>query len=407
MSDTQKIPEPEDGQKAGPAGNVYHKAPRVHRARHADSEQAADLPDPTAVTPRRRTSRGNSRIDPITRRNLVIFLLTSAAMAAVLIVVIPIVNIDFHGNKDKGGATGKTAGTKTPEATNAQARVPRNPLGTNSQGIVDINTDDMRRANYLTRKAKALADAGEYDKAIATYREALDIWPYMARGWSQLGDAYMKKKDYGRAEVALSKAAENDPGNPEVLNDLGVSYLLQSKFDKAQSVFEAAMDVDASYAASYFNLGLCSLMQNDRAKARAQLDQFLRLKPDDPRGLRESASMKAAEGHYQDAMAELQKAIAQAPDWALLHCDAAAVSALLGDFDQSIRYLEKAEPLTSPATVYRLFQEPVFRTVRESEIGKVFEKDLIDRTRDIISEQQPATTPSSAPILSSDKASRD
>jgi tetratricopeptide (TPR) repeat protein len=280
--------------------------------------------------------------------------------------------------KTSSGTVAKTPDTTpgTATATNTSARP------------IDLNTEAIRRAVFLAKHAESLELNKRYDDAIARYREALDIWPYLTTAWSQLGRLYLRTRDYPRAQIALEKAVENNPSEADLLNDLGVAYMYQGKVDKARNLFDAAMEIDPHYAPSLFNLALTHISRNDRGQARDGLVRYLRIKPDDPRALRELAFLDALESRYEDAMDSLEKALARAADWPLLYFDAAAVSALMGRPDQAVGYLEKAEPLTDPATVYRLYQESAFREIRLTELGKMFETELATRARERISEKK-------------------
>lgn len=257
------------------------------------------------------------------------------------------------------------------------------------QGTTELDTELVRRAVFMAKHGQTLVENQKYDEAIVRYREALDIWPYLTSAWGQLGQLYLRTREFAKAQIALEKAVENNPGSAELLNDLGVAFLYQGKIDKAVHLFEAAVEVDPDYAASHFNMALCSLTRNDRVTARGNLSRYLRLKPHDARALRENAFLDAMETHYETAMETLEKALREAPDWPLLYFDAAAVSALMSRPDQAVRYLEKAEPLTSPTVVFKLYQEPAFREIRMTELGKMFEKELASRARERMGENAP------------------
>jgi tetratricopeptide (TPR) repeat protein len=284
---------------------------------------------------------------------------------------------------------------RTGEVSQAQAPLtapPASPAPT-----ADINTEALRRAVFLSKHGESLERSGQVEEAIKRYREALDIWPYLTSVWNQLGRVYLRQRDYPRAQIALEKAVENNPGQAELLNDLGVAYLYQGKTKRARDVLEAAMEVDPGYAPSVFNLALCHIHSNEAGPARDQLVRYLRLQPNDARALRELAFLDALDKRYQDAMDGLEKALANAAEWPLLYFDAAAVSALMGRPDQAVNYLEKVEPLTDPASVYRLYQEPAFREIRLTELGKLFELELAKRARERATETTPAPP---APVTS-------
>ena len=290
------------------------------------------------------------------------------------------------------------------------------PTGTVSQGpapvtptnSADINTEALRRAVFLSKHGEALERSGQVEEAIKRYREALDIWPYLTSVWNQLGRVYLRQRDYPRAQIALEKAVENNPGQAELLNDLGVAYLYQGKIKRARDVLEAAMEVDPGYAPSVFNLALCHIHSNEAGPARDQLVRYLHLQPNDARALRELAFLDALDKRYQDAMDGLEKALANAAEWPLLYFDAAAVCALMGRPDQAVNYLEKVEPLTDPASVYRLYQEPAFREIRLTELGRMFELELAKRARERVDEASPAAAvqATSEPISSATATNR-
>lgn len=368
----------------GSAHHLYHKEKPAPRPRDRGLVEAAQR------EPKGETFERDNRTNPAMQLmlgNMRRFGFVIGGMILLLVISIKTLNM-IWAYKDEQMLAAMTApdnkatpGTNTPsvsgEPVTNQVKAP----------ATDLNTEAIRRAVFLAKHGEALEKNGKYADAVERYREALDIWPYLTTVWSQLGRLYMRTRDFPRAQIALEKAVENNPGEADLLNDLGVAYLYQGKADRARNLFDAAVEIDPLYAPSLFNMALCDISRNDRGQARDNLVKYLRLKPDDPRALRELAFLDALEARYDDAMDSLEKALARSPDWPLLYFDAAAVSALMGRPDQAIRYLEKVEPLTDPATVYRLYQEPAFREIRLTELGKMFEQELATRARDRINEK--------------------
>ena len=252
-----------------------------------------------------------------------------------------------------------------------------------------LDTDTIRKAVFLSKRAESLAQAGKIDEAIERYREALSVWPYLTEGWAQIGRLYLNLKDFTRAQVALERAMESNPGAPEILNDLGVANLFQNKIAKAHELFEAVTEIDPGYAPSYFNIALCHLARKDQAAAIDSLNQYLRLRPDDPRALKEQAFLFANEQQYGKAMDSLKSALTHAPEWPPLYFDAAATAALMGRIEEALRYLDKAEILTTPSTVYQIYTQPAFKEVRISELGQIFEKEIAERARERLQQTLP------------------
>lgn len=266
----------------------------------------------------------------------------------------------------------------------------------------ELDTDAMRQAIFMQQRAQSLHAAGRYDDAIERYQEALSIWPHLTQVWAELGRLYLELSQYSRAEVALERAVEADPGNLDLLNDLGVSLLYQNRIGRAMVIFEAVLDLNDSFAPAYFNRALAYLAQDNDPQAEQQLRAFLRLRPNDPQGLKEMAYLQAARGDYEPALTNLRRAIESAPGWVPLFVDAAAVSALMGRLDESIAYLDQIEELTSPEIAYQVYQQPAFRTIRLTEVGSEFESRLAERARELmgtVSYDEDALSPS-APMPS-------
>ena len=257
----------------------------------------------------------------------------------------------------------------------------------------ELDTEAMRRAIFMQQRAESLLEAGDVDEAIRRFRDALDIWPQLTRVWAKLGGAYLETGEFQRAQIALERAAENDPGNPSILNDLGVALLYQNRITQAIELFETVTDMDPQYASAHFNRALCYLAQDDDENAEEALDAFLRLRPNDARALKEKAYLQASRRDYQEALEHLRRALSSAPDWPSLYVDLAATTALMGRADEAINYLDRAEAFTSPSFVYRVYQQPAFREIRLTEAGRSFEERLAERAREMLAAQETEEEP--------------
>jgi tetratricopeptide (TPR) repeat protein len=56
---------------------------------------------------------------------------------------------------------------------------------------------------------------GNYDAAIDRFEEATQYEPSLAKPWRLLGEAFEKKRDYGRASESYKKYLEIFPGAPD------------------------------------------------------------------------------------------------------------------------------------------------------------------------------------------------
>ena len=372
---------PPDDASATHAGSVYHRQNPGPKPRRSPGRVGA----PTGSV-KRAPNLGHA----IMISNIRTFTLVALFMFALAALAVYFTSRSWQNLQERA-----RAGTHEPRPASAPQRPPpESPTGVLMDAPSDapatphvrteLDTDAMRRAIFMQKRGEGQLAAGNLAEAIARFRDALDIWPQLTQVWAQLGRAYLETQEFSRAQIALERAVESDPGNPAILNDLGVAMLYQNRIARAIELFETVTDIDPNYASAHFNRALCHLARDEEEQAEEALDAFLRLRPHDARALKEKAYLQASRREYQEALTSLRRALSSAPDWAPLYVDLAATTALMGRVDDAIRYLDRAEGLTSPGVVYRIYQQPAFREIRLTEPGRVFELNLAERARELL-----------------------
>jgi tetratricopeptide (TPR) repeat protein len=125
----------------------------------------------------------------------------------------------------------------------------------------------IKTLNEKLAAASAAEQAGNYDQAIATLKEATTIDPNRDLLWFKLGDTYrnaapkqtdpaQKTQMYNDAIAAYQKALAIKPNDGAYLNNLGDVQAKAGKVDDAIKTFTRAAQSDPTHAAQYyFNLG--------------------------------------------------------------------------------------------------------------------------------------------------------
>ncbi len=184
-------------------------------------------------------------------------------------------------------------------------------------------TNTVKSLNEKLNAAKASADAGDYDAAIATLNEANQLDPSRDLIWFKLGDYYRlsapkqtdpaeKQKRLDSAVTSYQKAVElkkavvndKDPNAAKNLaayyNNLADAYYKDKKIDDAVKTYEMASQVDPSSAAqSYFNIGAVLTNSGRPDEANAAFDKCI------------AADPTRAEAYYQKGLNLLGKATLQ------------------------------------------------------------------------------------------------
>ena len=136
------------------------------------------------------------------------------------------------------------------------------------------------------KDARALADAGKFDEAIAAYTKVTEQVQKCVQCFVALGDAYAKKGDLAGAEASYKKAIDADPTSPDGYSAAATFYNTQRKFDEASQMSAKAMELSAAKGASdplaVYNQGIILWNQNKYPEALAQFQKAVELDPKMP-----------------------------------------------------------------------------------------------------------------------------
>jgi hypothetical protein len=131
-------------------------------------------------------------------------------------------------------------------------------------------------AEYRDLFGRNLALSGEsLDEAIANYRIAVHLNPYVARYWLDLAGAYQVAGDTSKQERSVEQAVEADPTTPDVAWEAANFFLLQGDQERALRNFRVVLANDPEAVDSA--LQLCWRATGD---ANQILDRALPRRPD-------------------------------------------------------------------------------------------------------------------------------
>jgi len=117
----------------------------------------------------------------------------------------------------------------------------------------------MRRNRYV--------NSGEYNKAIATFTEAINHYPENNEIRSALALAYKNNGDYDKALNEYKILMNNNRDSAVLHNNLGTVYYRKGDYGLAIKEYKKATSLDRNLTAAYGNLGLISLEQGNVEEA--------------------------------------------------------------------------------------------------------------------------------------------
>ena len=122
-------------------------------------------------------------------------------------------------------------------------------------------------------------DSDTMDQAEELYRRALELDPWLAIAYTNLGNICFRRNDEKQAEVLYRKALDIDSTQPEAQYNLGYVMLERGEAAAAIEFFRGAIESDPRFADAYFNLAMAYEQVGDPAKARPCWRRYLEIEP--------------------------------------------------------------------------------------------------------------------------------
>lgn len=163
-------------------------------------------------------------------------------------------------------------GCKSSKKKPPRMAVPRS----NGPGVADVlNTSQQDR---LT-EAKSAKDSGNYDAALALFQEILAENPTVTTAYLGIGDIYIVKKDYDKAEPAYGRAAKLEPRNFDAQYGWGLALQMLNRFVEAIRAYQRALTIDPDSVKANLNMATTYLQMNEPQSAVTFAERAVKLEP--------------------------------------------------------------------------------------------------------------------------------
>jgi Flp pilus assembly protein TadD len=123
-------------------------------------------------------------------------------------------------------------------------------------------------------------DAGEYERAIEAFKEAIRLKPDIAEPWFNLGRAYSMTQRYDDAVEALRQAIRVNPELAAAWQGLGVSYYALHQNERAVEALREAVRLDPNSSKAWLALGSAYGRSGRVDEAVTALERSVQLDPD-------------------------------------------------------------------------------------------------------------------------------
>ena len=169
----------------------------------------------------------------------------------------------------------------------------------------------------LNNLGSVYENRGDFDRARANYRAALDVLNRRANSRYQLSRAL-------------------------VHNNLGNLLLREQDVPSARNEYEQAIALQPDYGNAHINLGQLFAQEGDWTSALAEYETVLRLQPHDPDAQYRAGVALMRLGRADEAVVHYRHALAEQPDFALAELDLGNATLERGHTDEAITHYRRA-----------------------------------------------------------------
>lgn len=188
-----------------------------------------------------------------------------------------------------------------------------------------LETDAVQSMPVVTEKLEAGMRALEedgYAEAVALFEEVMAQEPALTKEvlgpYSQalVGQASMLAENSpSQAESLLLKAIKSDPKSVQAHFQLGQLYVKQKEFTKAIGVYQSVAKLDPQFPETYFNLAYIYAVKKEYAKAEEMYGRVVQLAPPYmDEALYNLALVQEKQGKRAESMKNLEKALEVNPN---------------------------------------------------------------------------------------------
>ena len=155
----------------------------------------------------------------------------------------------------------------------------------------------------------ALADDGQYSKAIEKYHKALQINPNYPNAYANLGFVLAKQGKVEESITQFLKALQLKPRDYETLSNLGVALLLQKRHEEAIGYLSEAVALNPYFAKAHNNLGVALSRMGRVQEAIDHYSTALQLDPDYAEAYNNLGGTLANQGRFEEAIMQFSAAL--------------------------------------------------------------------------------------------------
>lgn len=205
----------------------------------------------------------------------------------------------------------------------------------------------------MFREAIALAESGNYQEAVGSFRKLTELNSQNARYYSWLGYALYQMGCYKEAEKEMREGLELDPENAVNHYNLGATLHKMGYYEEAKKEKEKALEKESENALYHYSLGVTLHEMGCYEEAKKEKEKALEKEPENV-GYHNSLGVTLHEmGHYEEAKKEYEIALENGAEKALYHFNLGVTLHKMGYYEEAKKEKERAIELDSDNKKYQ------------------------------------------------------
>jgi tetratricopeptide (TPR) repeat protein len=211
-----------------------------------------------------------------------------------------------------------------------------------------------------SNRGNAYMDAGDLDKAVLDYNEAVRLDPSYVDALNNRGNVYNTRGEYDKAIADYNKVLSMRPRHAEAHYNRGNAYIFKGNYQQAIADYTEAVRINPEYAEAYNNLGnsLC-----DTGNSEGALPLYaaaIKIKPLFPEAYANRGNALCNLGRFEEAVADYTQAVQTNPRYAQAYLARANAHRILGRFQEAwndVRTIRQLGYQVDPAFLEKLRTE--------------------------------------------------
>jgi tetratricopeptide (TPR) repeat protein len=184
--------------------------------------------------------------------------------------------------------------------------VPQGGIATDQSGPTEAQRETLA-------VAEAARSAGNYDMALGLFEDLLSENPTITTAYLGIGDIYMVKEEYARAEPAYARAARLEPRNFDAQYGHGLALQMLQRFVEAIRSYHRALTIDPDSIDANLSIATSYLRIDEIDSALVFAEKAVQLAPDNGAARSNLGAIYEMRGRNQEAIAQYLAAMELMP----------------------------------------------------------------------------------------------